>query len=586
VERYVVGAEREEEEARARRWPIVAIMLVAAAVRLAGVGHGLPYAVNLEEERNVRQGFEHTVFLFRNKLVPEDGSRSALPGYLLGAEYGAVYAAASLFDRLSSLLEYRRLFLVHPGVFIVMGRLSAVAFGLLSVYLVYFCCAKAFDWGAGVMAAALMALSAHHVHFSRVATGDVFALTFALGGLYFLLKTVMEKGFGSVLYAAFLLGMAAGASFEYVAFLPVLVIVYLVVIPFEYTILSSILGLVWGALAFVLGAALPNIALVIAAPAVFPREFAAAALSRMGVFGLADPSRVREIFGRLASLRIFGAGIGWGLLGAGTLGLLAGLALARWHRRRYLAVFLFAAVPAVLLFPADGFYFKQWALTLTPALAIGAGTLLYRLFWRPRMPATTGVALMMLMTAAVAAQGAAQTVVSTIAGGAGDTRVRHAHWAREELPDAAAVLATPGGRFLHDARVAQWPADRWEPYRKSVLDAWGHKTFTVVLTGPYQLSRRPADFDRPDYVVVDSWSERRMRLEAARADENLARRLGLGEGRARMSAREITKIDQARTEGRTIKVFEGPAGDSFCGGPTIEVIKMPAPEAPAPAATP
>lgn len=578
MERYVVGEEREKETAGPAKWPIVAIILVALALRVSGLGYGLPFVLDFEEERNVSQAFDHTLMLRSTKLVPEDASRSALPSYIFAAEYGALYGTASLFNRVSSLLEYRQLFLSRPSLFIVPGRLAATAFGLFAVYLVYFICKRAFDWGVGVLAAVFMAVSPHQVYFSRLATGDIMALVFALGGLYFLLKVVMEKDFGSSLYAALLLGLAAGTAFEYVAFLPVWVIVYVVAIPAGYRVSSSIIGLVLGVCAFAAGAAAPNAALLITAPGAFPKQFAAAALSRMGLVGLGDLARVRETFAPLASLSVFAKGVGWGLLAAGVLGLLFGLVFGKWHRKRYLTVLLFAVVPAALLFPADGPYFANWAFLMTPALAIGAGVVVYRLCWRPRVPASVGMGLMAVLAAAVAAQPLAQTAVSTLRASSRDTRVQYARWAAENLPDGATVLATPGARFLKDIRIVDWGGRRWEPFREKVVSAWGGRTFTVVLTGRHQLSRQPPASADMDYVAVDSWHERHLGLEATGVNETLARRLGLAEGRAQRAARDLSRIDEARRTGTVIKVFSEPSGNLSGCGPAIEVIEVARPE--------
>lgn len=578
MERYVVGEDHEKEAAGPLKWPIVAILLVALALRLVGLGYGLPYALDFEEDRNVSQAFNHTLMLRSTKLVPDDMSRSALPSYVFAAEYGALYGNASLFDRISSLIEYKQLFLIRPSLFIVLGRIAATAFGLFAVYLVYLICKRAFDWGVGVLAAVFMAVSPHQVHFSRLATGDIMALVFALGGLYFLLKVMMEKNFGSSLYAALLLGLAAGTAFEYVAFLPAWVVVYLVAIPAGYRVRSSITGLVLGVCAFAAAAAAPNAALLLSAPATFPREFAAAALSRIGVMGLGNLAGVRETFALLAAFDIFAKGVGWGLLAAGVLGLLLGLFFGKWHRNRYLAVALFAVVPAVLLFPADGRYFANWAFLMTPALAMGAAMVIYRFCWRPRMPASVGLGLMAVLAAAVAVQPLAQTAVSTLRKSVRDTRVQYARWASENLPDGATVLATPGARFLKDIRILDGGGKRWEPFREEVLSAWGSRTFTVVLTGRHQLSRRPPASAGVDYVVVDSWYERHLGLEASGANSRLARRFALTDGRAQRAARDLSRIDEARRTGTIIKVFSEPSGNLSGYGPSIEVIEVARPE--------
>ncbi len=574
MERHVIGEAKAREKAGPPQWPIAAIMAAAAVVRLLGVGYGLPYAFDFEEEINIRQAFTHTLDLRRTKMVPEDTSTSALPAYIYAAQYGALYGWAGLWRRVSSLDEYRALFLIRPGLFIVLARLASVAFGLAAVYLVYALCKSAFDWGVGVMAAVMMALSPHQVWASRLATGDAIALVAALGGLFFLLKMVMEKDFTNALYSALLLGLAGGAAFEYVAYLPAFMIVYLAVIPWHYKVRSTILGFLLGILCFAAGTLLVNIALVVTSPFGFVRAFATTSLSRMGVSGIFDLSRLREIFGRLASFDVYVDGIGWALLTAGVLGLLAGLAVAKWHRMRYLAVLVFGVVPAALLFPADAYGFKNWAFMMTPALAIGGGALLYRLFWRPHMPAAAGVVLLALFTATLTAQSAAQTSIRTARETARDTRTRYAQWAVENLPDGSAVLATPGARYLQDMRRIDWGGRHWQTYREQVMSAWGDKAFAVILTGLKPTTRLPVAVPPVEYVAVDYWSERQMRLLAESSMENLAQRMGLLEEQAEKARRDLEKIENARTEGELLVVFEEPEHPARGYGPQIEVFEV------------
>ena len=553
--------EREDEEAA--RWPILVILLVALAVRLAGIGYGLPWCFDREEQRTVRQAFDLTAHNWR----PVRSDRPLFMDYIVAGEYGGAFAVGHMIGRIGPIHEFERVFLTRPSLFIVLARLASIFFGICAIYVIYSIGRMVSEWAVGIMAASIVAFSPHHIALCRSGAGESLAFLLFVLGVRCLIQLAQEKQLGSALKAAFFFGLAASADWRLITFLAFAYAAYFLVIPREYRPSATILGLPLVAIAFVFGFLIPSATLLLK-PAEFLDGLKAAFLASVDVKPLLHVASSSVWLKELVALDIFSLAVGWALFAAGLLGLLWGIAGLKWKRLSHFVLALSLVAAFILLFPRDLDGFVRWALFLTPPLALGAAHLSYCLIWRKHVPATVGIIAMAFFTAIIAVQPAAESAIMTLRRTANDTRSQFAQWAKSDLPDLSSVLAAPGGRFLFRASWLRG-GDQWGLWREAVLEKWNRKAFrVVVLPIPPVGSKLPplSDFD---YVVTDDWTLRELEL------------LGTTDARAALAL-----LDDARNTGRLLQTFEAPPKSLFGFGPRIQVFELPAAATQPPAGPP
>ncbi|MFP5288112.1 MAG: hypothetical protein ACLGI9_20420, partial [Thermoanaerobaculia bacterium] len=133
------------------------VLLLAAALRLWGMLHDLPFSYYGDELHFMRRAMA----IGTGDLNPHWFHKPAFLMYVLACVYGAYFLAGLLTGRFESTSEFGASFLFDPAPFLVLGRLVVVAFGVATVYLVYRIGRKVFDnaWAgiAGALVAAVLA---------------------------------------------------------------------------------------------------------------------------------------------------------------------------------------------------------------------------------------------------------------------------------------------------------------------------------------------------------------------------------------------------------------------------------------------
>lgn len=548
----VIKLRGTEEEVTHPRWPIFIILLIAAAIRLAGIGYGLPFSLYGEEQRIVNQAFSLT----NATLKPARFDQPVFMSYILAGEYGAVYGVGNLTKKFQSTKDFDAYFRGKPRLFLVLARLTNVALALLSIFLVYLFASRIFEWTTGVAAALFIAVLPQHVYFSDIATGDMLAFLFIVGGVYCLLKLVADKRLATVFLAAFFFGFAAAAEYEYLPLIVLVYVVYLIVVPRDYKFSAFVAGIPMIAISFAFAFLLVNGILFIE-PSKFLYGIVTTLRGESGILTLSSVDSAFAMLKALVATDIFSAALGWGLVGAGVFGILLGLALAKHRRTLFLILLLTLALSAVLFYPVGREGYERWTMLLALPLALGAGTVLERLFWRTWIPAVVGMALITLCMLAIAAQPAAEAGIATWRNGGDDTRYQFAEWAADNLPDGAFVVATPNAQFLLDARFMR-PADAtFAPWRMEILRWWNNRSYRLEILPVPPRAPLPS-LGGVSYVAVDSWS-----LEHLKA-------LTMPEAKDALSL-----VDFARSQGAVIKTFDAPASGLKGFGPTIEVLALP-----------
>ena len=160
---------------------LVAILVLALALRLRGVAYGLPYSfVNSDESTVVPKAFHAA----QGHLDPRFFFYPSLYFYLVGALYVLAAPVWWLLGHGNFLTQDA--FVVDPGPYFLLARLLSVAMGTASVYLVYRLGREGFGRAAGLLAALFLAVAPLAVAYSHMAVTDVTALALSLLALLLL----------------------------------------------------------------------------------------------------------------------------------------------------------------------------------------------------------------------------------------------------------------------------------------------------------------------------------------------------------------------------------------------------------------
>ncbi|HEY1457893.1 MAG TPA: glycosyltransferase family 39 protein, partial [Solirubrobacteraceae bacterium] len=189
-----------------RRWAwaaLAGLLAGALGLRLWGIGQGLPYAYNSDENAHF---LARAIGMFGHNLNPEYFGNPPAFTYLLhlllivwfgsGTAVGHAYAA-------------------HPTEVWVLARASVAVLGTLAVWLLYLVGARLFSRGVGLLAAALEAVAFLPVFYSHLALNDVPTLapaTLSLLGA----AGVLRKG-RMIDYLIAGIGLGLGCATKYTA---------------------------------------------------------------------------------------------------------------------------------------------------------------------------------------------------------------------------------------------------------------------------------------------------------------------------------------------------------------------------------
>lgn len=174
---------REASDLRTSRFALAAVLIVAAVLRFWALGHGIPYAVQVDEPEIV----ERAVNMMRSgSLHPHFFDYPSLYLYV----QLVVACVRFLFGAVSG--QWASLGEAAGGSFYLWARAATAAFGVLTVLLVYQIGAR---WGArhALLAAGLMAVLPLHVRYSHYALTDT-PLTFFVTLTLLLSLAAHERG--------------------------------------------------------------------------------------------------------------------------------------------------------------------------------------------------------------------------------------------------------------------------------------------------------------------------------------------------------------------------------------------------------
>ncbi|HWN43665.1 MAG TPA: glycosyltransferase family 39 protein [Thermoanaerobaculia bacterium] len=207
------------------RAALAGILLLAAAIRLWGLFHDLPFSYFGDELHFMKR----SMALGTGDLNPHWFHKPALFMYVWLLVYGLYFLAGMAVGRFESTAEFGAHFLTTPGPFLLLGRLVVLACGVATVWIVYRIGRRVFESQresqreserAGLAAALVAAVLAPMVASSQHMKTDVPAgLMIALSILAYL-HTRDDPRWRPLILAALLAGAAMGTHYYGIVLIP------------------------------------------------------------------------------------------------------------------------------------------------------------------------------------------------------------------------------------------------------------------------------------------------------------------------------------------------------------------------------
>lgn len=440
---------------------LAAVLAGALGLRLWGIGHGLPFSYNIDEEGHfvpVAIGF------FGHGLNPRYFLNP--PGYteLLFVVYAVWFGGRE---------EVARAYVEHPGEVFLIARVTCALLGTASTWLLYLVGARLFDRRVGLLAAALGAVAFLPVFYSHLALNDVPALaplTLALLATAHVLRGAPGR-LGPVALGGVAVGLAAGT--KYTAGIVLLALVTAVALR----ALDDRRGLGRALLApLAVAGAGGLVGFFIANPHAFLSfaEFRQGVATQRELAGGDELPKLglTEGNGVVYYLWTFTWGLGW----VPALAAVAGAVRLAARQPRLALVLLPTPVAYLLYMGAQNRYFGRWALPIFPiamllAAYAAAGLVAWVARRRPRLAIPAAAAC----AAALLAQGAIHSVHVDRVLAREDTRGIARAWMVERIPPGSRVMLEPivPARWSEDpdrADPATPTGKRWELWDTSRAD--------------------------------------------------------------------------------------------------------------------
>jgi len=204
----------------ARCLVVAFVVLAALALRLAGVGYGLPYQFHPDESNYVYKA----VNFGKGDLNPHNFYHPTLFMYALSPWFGGFTAFGFVSGMWRSLVEFQADYIVNTHHFWLAARVFAACVGAATVFLTYLAGRRRFGFSTGLVAAIVLALAFLHVEHSQYATTDV-AVTLFVPAVILLALGIIEKPRPACyVFGGMLAGLAAATKYPGGAvFLPLVV---------------------------------------------------------------------------------------------------------------------------------------------------------------------------------------------------------------------------------------------------------------------------------------------------------------------------------------------------------------------------
>ena len=480
---------------------LAAILLVALALRLWNIDHGLPFAYSADEDEHF---VPRAVEMFDGSLDPGYYENPPALTYLLYA----VYALGGVREVGQEAFET--------------ARVAVALVGTLVVALAYWAGARFYERRVGLVAAALMAVAFLPVFYSKHALNDVVTLapvSVALVGS--LLAFERGRWFDWALAGA---AVGAATATKYTAGAMLLCVLVAAGLRIHRTYSSPSAATSTGNRAeltrVLAGLAVAGVAFAALFLLLNPYSLLNLDEFRRQVEGQSDQADSGkfgqdDVRGWIYYVGTLGWGFGWLPLAAAVGG--AVVALRRDWRRALLLI----AFPLFLylFLGAQGRFFGRWLMPAYPMLCVlgGYGVVAFADLLARRRPRYAALAVAGL-AALVGAQGAVASVRIDAVLGREDTRAQALAWIRANVPAGAQLVVEPfvPGSWLEALDRPLWPVERpFQAYEKRLrvrhIDRYRERGYCWVVVGGTQKERglkAGLRSSRNYYRALDAQSDR------------------------------------------------------------------------------
>jgi hypothetical protein len=483
---------------------LAAVLVGALALRLWGIGHGLPFSYNIDEEGHfvpVAIGF------FGHGLDPRYFLNP--PGYteLLHLVFAVWFGGRE---------QVAHAYVEHPSEVFLIARVACALLGTAAVWLLHLVGARLFDRRVGLLAAALGAVAFLPVFYSHLALNDVPALLPVTLALLATALVLTRGGAGPLVLGGLAVGVAAGTKYTAgIVLLPLVTAIAVCALEDRRPLLRALIV----PLAIVLGASVAGF--FVANPHAFLSfsDFRSGISSQRELAGGDELSKLglTQDNGVVYYLWTFTWGIGW----VPALAAVAGAIRLLLRDPRLALVLLPAPILYVLYMGGQQRYFGRWALPLFPiAMLLAASVAVPAVAWvarrAPRLALPAGIVVVL----ALLGQGLVYSVHVDRVLARPDTRGSAHDWLVANVPAGAKLVLEPivPGRWSEDPNRAD-PATptgaRWRLWdtARSDVDDLGRPlpggATRFVKVDKYERTLRPALIDRYEaegfcWVVVGS----------------------------------------------------------------------------------
>jgi 4-amino-4-deoxy-L-arabinose transferase-like glycosyltransferase len=408
------------------RWGLAigAVLLLAFGLRVWGVGHGLPYAYNADENAHF---VTRAIGMFGHDWNPNYYVNPPAYTYLVHIFLGIVYGGRA---------GVSNAFAADPTNIWILSRVLAGLLGTLAVWLLYLGGSRLVDRRVGLLAAGIMTVAFLPVFYSKLALNDVpttAGVCLALWGAAGILRFGRARD-----YAFAGIGLGLACATKYTGGIVLLAILGAVGAQFAA---SGGKGFASRGLAIVAGAAL---ATFIVANPYSVLDFSAfteglthqsdASGDTAGKLGLTQKS------GYAYYLWSFGWGLGWL-----PLVLAVGGAVRLWFDESRLVWILVPPVVVFVLFMgSQERYFGRWLLPVFPFVCILAAYAAIELVeWAARLSPALKPTFLALAVVAVCGQGFVYSLHGGLVTSRDDTRNLARDWMVANVPAGKKVVIEP-----------------------------------------------------------------------------------------------------------------------------------------------
>jgi hypothetical protein len=458
------SAPRGQEFGRRAAWglptlALAAVVVVALAVRLWGLGWQLPWQFHPDEGHYTWKAID---LISQETLNPKYFRNPSLFTYVLLAEYRLLGFQPPKSDELAATAD--GLFRPPSGVAYV-GRLTSALMGVLNVLAIGWIGWRMLGPWTGVLGALFLALAFIHVRDSHYATNDVpsvFLLTLSVGASLGLLRRPTLSGY---VLAGLFGGLATSTKYNAGLFVVPLLVAHGVVAWRERvspTPNPSPVRGVGAIVSLVVPIALAGLVAILAYLAGTP--FTILDFPKWLADFRTQASFVDEGWEGQAKLApglqyvlALGAGIGWVMLGLAV----AGAALLARRRPAVAAVLLAFPVAYLLFMLRSELFFVRFALPAVPFLCLLAAVAVVAVARAAaRYGTVLGIVTASLLTVAALYQPTLDTMRHNVLIGQDDTRVLAANWTLTNLPPGAKLAVEE--YTIRDRRPRAYGGPAWQ----------------------------------------------------------------------------------------------------------------------------